>query len=160
MSILHSLDDFNFQRNYISTSSLIKVPLQANCSKFIDVVDLSFDNGATWMSSTAYDASSQSCSSGNGFSLTLSNSKSPWSTHTFTIGDLITIKFRAITKMGETVYRDVTVRYTPTSTLHQETLVGAQISSGSGMILKSRLRAQQQHVATGGAFKIRGRILE
>lgn len=160
ISALHPLNDFDFTKKFIVTANLNSVPLQAVCSRFIEHIDISFDGGSTWMNTTDYNSSSQPNCASNPYMVTLSKSKPPWSTAVFTNGQIINVKFRALSKTGSYAYRDISIKYTPSIPNSQETLVGAGTLSAAGMLLKSRLRAQEQHIAIGGNLIIRGRILE
>lgn len=159
VSSLKLLDGFEFQKSTIVTASLQEVSIQANCSRFIDQIDLSFDNGSTWTSSKDYDSTAQNCTNGL-FSISLSSSKSPWNGASFTSGQNINVKFRARSRAGIMIYRDLSIQYTPSSTRRQEILVGASITSGGGLVLKGRARGQNQQVATaaGSNLILRGRI--
>lgn len=159
VSILRALDNFDFQRSFIITANMNSVPLQARCSKFIDQVDVSFDGGVTWVNTATYDPSVQSCSTG-AYSVTMSSSKAPWNSITFTNGEVVNLKFRARSRAGMIVYRDVSVKFTPSATVHQEALVGTASAHSASMNLKSRLRGQQQRTAASTTYILRGRILE
>lgn len=160
VAALRALDQFEFKTSNVVSADLSSVPLQAICSKFISSVDVSFDGGTTWQASTAYDATSTSCSASGTYSLTLSNSKSPWSSETFTNGQNISVKFRAFSRAGYYVYREVIVKYTPSATIRQEVLAGAGSASGGGMQIKARLRAQRQVSSSGSGYILKGRIAE
>lgn len=160
VSALRALDEFDFTRNFITAVDLSSIPLQAKCSPFIDHVDVSFDGGTTWTNTSSYDTSSQFDCANKNYAVTLSNSKSPWNSMTFTNGEVLDVKFRALSRAGFYVYRDISVKYSPSASIKQEVLVGAGTSSSAGMVLKGRLRAQNQSVATGGSFVVKGRILE
>ncbi len=160
VSTLRALDEFDFKKNFVVAADLSSVPLQAKCSRFIDHVDVSFDNGITWTNTSSYDTSSQFDCPNSNYAVTLSNSKSPWNSMSFTNGQVVNVKFRAMSRAGFYVYRDISVKYTPSATIRQEVLVGAGTSSATNIVLKGRVRAQKQTVATGGSFIVRGRILE
>lgn len=160
VSALRALDQFDFKKNFVVTADLNSVPLQATCSRFIDHVDVSFDNGTTWTNTSSYDATSQFDCGNSNYAVTLSNSKSPWNGMSFSNGQVVNVKFRALSRAGFFVYRDISIKYTPSATIRQEVLVGAATSKAAGLVLKGRLRAQKQSIASGGSFIIRGRILE
>ncbi|QDK38228.1 hypothetical protein [Bdellovibrio sp. NC01] len=160
VAALRALDDFDFRKNFIVASDLLSVPLQAKCSAYVDRVDVSFDGGVTWTNTATYDTSSLlKCGSAD-YSVTLSNSKAPWSSMTFTTGQTVVVQFRAHTRANSYIYRDISVKYTPSATIRQEVLAGSGSASGSGYKLTGRLRAQKQTVATGSGVILRGRILE
>lgn len=160
VGILRSLDSLEFSPSHVVTSSLASVPLQAKCSSLIGTVEMSLDGGTTWMAPNAYDsASSSTCTNGK-FNIVLSNLKAPWSGMSITQGQTMTVKFRAQPRPDTFFYKDVTVLYSPATSRSQEVLVGSSEQSGGGMRMKSRLRAQSQHIATGGSYKIQGRIAE
>lgn len=160
VSILRSIEGFDFSSSNIVTASLNSVPLQANCSAFVGGVEMSFDGGATWITPTSYDPSAKSVCENGSFSVTLSDSKAPLNGMAIAKGQIFTVKFRALPKVGSWIYRDVSVKYAPSSPLSEEILVGSQTQTGSGLVLHSRLRGQAQQISQGGAFKIRGRITQ
>ncbi|HEX7675676.1 MAG TPA: hypothetical protein VF412_15985 [Bdellovibrio sp.] len=160
VSALRALDQFEFKTTNVVSADLSVVPLQATCSKFISSVDVSFDGGTTWQASTSYDSASQPCSTAGNYTLTLSNSKSPWSSETFTNGQNISVKFRAFSRAGYYVYREVIVKYTPSATIRQEVLAGMGSSSNGSVKLKGRLRAQRQVSSSGSGYILKGRIAE
>lgn len=160
VSILRSIEGFDFSSPNIVTASLNSVPLQANCSAFVGGVEMSFDGGTTWITPTSYDPSAKSVCENGLFSVTLSDSKAPLNGMAISKGQIFTVKFRALPRIGNWIYRDVSVKYAPSSPLSEEILVGSQIQTGSGLVLHSRLRGQTQQVSQGGAFKIRGRITQ
>ncbi|MGZ3773471.1 MAG: hypothetical protein ACXVCN_07150 [Bdellovibrio sp.] len=158
VSVLKSVNSFEFMKSQITTTSLFSIPLQASCSSYIQSVEMSFD-GSNWITLSAYDSTVKSnCDTGS-ISISLSNSKAPWNSMTFSSGQDITVKFRALPRVGPYVYRDVTIKYVPSPSFSQEVLAGAQVQTGNGMNLRGRVRSQNQQVASGGSFKIRGRIL-
>jgi hypothetical protein len=160
VSLLHSVDALDFTVPNVVTSDLGTVTLQGKCtSAYTTGVDMSFDGGTTWVTPNSYDSTaSNTCVNGQ-FSITLSNQKPPWSTMSITNGQILDVEFRAHTRGGD-VTQTVTVKYLPTATISQETMPGASTQTGGGMVLKSRVRAQQQHIATGGSLILRGRILQ
>lgn len=160
VSLLRSLEIFDFENSNIVTSSLDSVSLKASCSSFIESVELSFDGGTSWLQPSAYDPSAKSFCENGIFSISLSNSKSPWNAMSFTSGQVMTVQFRALSRRGDWLYRNVNIKFTPSSPLSQELLVGSKSQTGSGLILKGRLRAQDQNVASGGGFVIHGRIAQ
>lgn len=160
VSILKSIEGFDFVVPNVVTASMNSVPLQANCSAFVGSVEMSFDGGTTWMQPSAYDASAQSNCQNGAFSITLTNSKAPWNGMTFTNGQVFTMKFRAQPRIGSWIYRSVTIKYVPSSTISQEILAGSNMQKGTGLVLRGRVRAQDQHVANGGAYAIKGRITQ
>lgn len=160
VSMLKSINAFEFTSTNIVTASMASVPLQAKCSSFISSVEMSFDNGATWISPTSHDtAASTSCVNGL-FNMTLSNANAPLSAMTFSHGQILPVKFRAAIRTGSWLYSNVSVKYLPSTTISQEILVGAKVQTGAGMVLRGRLRAQQQQTSTGGTFVLRGRITQ
>lgn len=162
VTMLKSIDDgFAFNASQITTASLFSVPLQASCSSLIQTVEMSFD-GSTWMPLSTYDAVAKSTCENGAVSITLSNTKTPWKNMTFVNGQIITVKFRALPRIGPYIYRDVEIKYVPSSPVSQEILAGAQIQTGNGLKLRGKVRAQNQHVASGGsgAVYIRGRIIQ
>ncbi|MDG0816204.1 hypothetical protein [Bdellovibrio svalbardensis] len=160
VAALHALDEFEFKKNFVVTADLSSIPLQAKCSRFIDHVDVSFDSGATWTNTSTYDTSSQFDCANSNYTMTLSNSKAPWNSMSFTSGQVVNVKFRALSRVGNYVYRDISVKYTPSATIRQEVLVGAGTSTAANIVLKGRIRAQKQAVASGGSVVVKGRILE
>ncbi|WP_374029178.1 hypothetical protein [Bdellovibrio bacteriovorus] len=160
VSILRSIEGFDFNPTNVVTASMNNVPLQATCSSFVGAVEMSFDGGTTWVTPTSYDpAVASQCANGS-FQISLSDSKAPWSSMTFTNGQMVTVKFRAQPRIGNWIYRNVTIKYSPSTTISQEILAGAKTQTGTNMVLKGRVRAQEQHVASGGGFVIKGRIAQ
>lgn len=160
VSMLKSLENgFEFQSSQITTTSLFSVPLQATCSSYIQKVEMSFD-GSNWISPSDYDANTKSVCENGAFVITLSDTKTPWKTTTFTQGEIIAVKFRAVLSAGASLSREVKITYKPSSSLSQEILAGAGTQTGTGFILRGKVRAQYQEIASGGNFKIRGRILK
>ncbi|NUN04262.1 MAG: hypothetical protein HUU57_00755 [Bdellovibrio sp.] len=157
---MRSIDGFEFENSAIVTSSLSSVPLRATCSSFITDVELSFDGGATWMAATNYDPNAKQGCAGGSFNVTISNTKAPTDAMTLTSGQILTVKFRAQPKMGNPIYREVTVKYSPSTPVKQEVLVGSGVQSGGGLVLRGRARSQQQHTALGGAFVMKGRVVQ
>lgn len=149
---------FDFATSNIVTTNLSSVPVKAFCSPLITSIELSFDDGATWILSSDYQASAK-CDAGH-FNMTLSNSLAPLNSMNVGKGDTLTVQFRALSKMGAFVYRSVNVTLTPPVTNSQQLLAGGQHQTGSGILLRGRIRAKQQQVATGGTFRITGRIAE
>lgn len=160
VTILRSIDGFEFENSAIVTSSLNSVPLKATCSSLITGVELSFDGGTTWLTANSYDPSAKQGCEGGSFNVTISNSKAPVNAMTLTSGQILTVKFRAQPKVGNFIYRDVTVKYSPSTPIKQEVLVGSQVQSGGGLVLRGRARSQQQHTALGGSFVMKGRIVQ
>ncbi|WP_374033934.1 hypothetical protein ACES2I_15070 [Bdellovibrio bacteriovorus] len=160
VSILRSMESLEFNPNHVVTSSLNSVPLQASCSNFIGSIDMSLDGGATWITPTSYDVAAPSACVNGKFTVSLSNLKSPWSSLAISPGQTLKVKFRAQPRKNNFFYKEVTVLYSPSSTRSQEVLIGSAEQAGGGYRVKSRLRHQQQHVAAGGNFKIKGRISE
>lgn len=161
VGMLKSIEGFDFKSSKLMASSLSSISLQASCSSFIEAIELSFD-GTNWIQPTAYDPAAKSMCDNGSFAITLSNSQAPWNAMSFANGQLITVKFRARSRVGNWIYRNVEIKYTPSTTISQEVLAGSQVQSnvGAGMVLRGRLRAQNQTVATGGSYKIKGRILQ
>lgn len=160
VTLLRSIDGFEFENSAIVTSSLSSVPLKATCSSFITDVELSFDGGTTWLAARSYDPNAKQGCEGGSFNVTISNAKSPMDVMTLTSGQILTLKFRALPKMGNPIYRDVTVKYSPSTPIKQEVLVGSSVQSGGGFVLRGRARSQQQHTAQGGAFVMKGRVVQ
>lgn len=161
VGMLKVIEGFDFKSSKLMTASLSHVSLQASCSSFIEAIELSFD-GTSWIQPTAYDPAAKSMCDNGSFAITLSNSQAPWNAMSFANGQLITVKFRARSRIGNWIYRTVEIKYAPSTTISQEVLAGSQVQSnlGAAIVLRGRLRAQTQTVATGGAYKIRGRILQ
>lgn len=160
VSQLKNLESFDLTTPQIATADLTAVSVVAKCSSFITSVDVSFDAGATWMSATAYDATSTlNCGTTKEFKITLSQQKAPWSAMGITAGTILPVQFRGNSRMGKKILRDLNVLFTPPATTSQEVLVGGQIvQTGTGLRMRSRARFQQQSVATGGGLILRGRI--
>lgn len=161
VQVLRALDDLTFNPQSIVTSSLNSVPLQARCAHYVNSIEMSLDGGATWLSPSAYDnTASTSCKDGK-FQVQISNLKAPWNGMNITAGQTLKVKFRAQPRPGHYFYKEVSILYTPSTSRSQDILVGtASEQTGSGLRLKSRLRTSSQHVATGGNFRIHGRITE
>lgn len=161
VQVLRALDDLTFTPQSIITSSLASVPVQARCAQYVNSIEMSLDGGATWLSPAAYDGTAgTSCKNGK-FQVQLSNLKAPWSAMNITAGQTLTVKFRAQPRPGHYFYKEVSIQYTPSTSRSQDMLVGTGLEqTGSGLRLKSRLRTSSQHVATGGNFRIQGRITE
>ncbi|MGE9743274.1 hypothetical protein [Bdellovibrio bacteriovorus] len=160
VSVLRSMESLEFNPNHVVTSSLTSVPLQATCANFIGKIEMSLDGGATWITPTSYDGTAASACVNGKFTVSLSNLKAPWSSLAIAAGQTLKVKFRAQPRPNNFFYKEVTVLYSPSSTRSQEVLIGSAEQAGGGYRVKSRLRHQQQHVAAGGNFKIKGRITE
>ncbi|UYL07711.1 hypothetical protein B9G69_011705 [Bdellovibrio sp. SKB1291214] len=161
VSFLRPMDNFEFKPSKdVVTSTLTTIPLHAECSRFITSVDLSFDGGTTWTSSDAYDPGYVICSKDGTYEITLSNSKAPLNSMTINNGDSFIVKFRAWSRAGIYVYREVTVRYVPPAQIKQGILAGAGVQTGTGLVLRGRILAHQQQTASGGGFKVSGRVAE
>nr|BFD60701.1 hypothetical protein CKG001_28080 [Bdellovibrio sp. CKG001]BFD64115.1 hypothetical protein BdHM001_27960 [Bdellovibrio sp. HM001] len=161
VQVLRALDDLTFNPQSIVTSSLTSVPIQARCAQYVNTIEMSLDGGATWLSPSAYDNSAASSCKDGKFQVQLSNLKAPWNTMNITSGQTLKVKFRAQPRPGHYFYKEVEIQYTPSTSRSQDMLVGsATEQNGSGLRLKSRLRTSSQHVATGGNFRIQGRITE
>lgn len=160
VSVLRSIENLEFEPNHVVTSSLSSVPLQAQCASFIGNIEMSLDNGVTWINPTSYDSNAPSVCTNGKFNISLSNLKAPWSALSITPGQTLKVKFRAQPRPNNYFHKEVTVLYSPASARSQEVLVGGAEQAGGGYRLKSRLRAQQQHLATGAGFRIQGRITE
>ena len=160
VSQLKNLENFDLTAPQIATADLTAVSVVAKCSSFITTVDVSFDNGATWTPSTAYDATSTTnCSTTKEFKITLSQTKVPWSGMGITAGTTLPVRFRGNSRMGTQLIRDLNVLFTPGVTASQEVLIGGQlVQTGTGYKMRSRARFQNQNVATGGGLILRGRI--
>lgn len=161
VSFLRPMDNFEFKPSSdVVTSTLTTIPLKAECSRFITSVDLSFDGGATWIASDTYDSGYVICTKDGTYEISLSNSKSPMSSMTISSGDSFTVKFRAWSRAGMYVYRDVTIRYVPPAQIKQGILAGAGTQTGTGLVLRGRILSHQQQTASGGGFKVSGRVAE
>lgn|GEM_PF-1933456 len=160
VSILRAIDGFDFVPPQVVTASLNSVPLQANCSLFVGNVEMSFDGGTTWITPTSYDPTAKSACENGSFAITLSRHKSPWNSMTFSPGQTLSVKFRAQPRVGDWIYRNVAIKFAPSTPLSQETLAGGSVQSGGGYVLRGRARMQDQHVASGGGYSIRGRITQ
>ncbi|WP_413584534.1 hypothetical protein [Bdellovibrio sp. HCB274] len=161
VSFLRPIDNFEFKpsKDYV-TSTLSTITLDAECSRFITSVELSFDGGSTWIPSTTYDSDTVMCSTDGKFQIDLSNTKAPMNTMTINNGDTFTVNFRAWSRAGMFVYRDATVRFVPPAQIKQQILAGAQTQTGTGMVLKGRVVSHQQSMASGGPFVVHGRLSE
>lgn len=158
VALLRSLEGFDFNESSIVTSNLASVPLTAKCSSYVGKVEMSFDDGVTWINPGAHDVTAKSeCSNGT-FTINISSSSSPLSAMTIGNGQLIKIKFRAMPKVGAWIHRTVSLKYSASTVIRQELLSGSQVSTGTNMILRGRARAQSQFTASGGGFAITGRI--
>lgn len=160
VSILKSINSFEFVNRNIVTASLSSVPLQAKCSSFVSSVEVSFDAGVTWVSPSSHDPAAKSVCENGLFNMTLSSANAPLSTMTFSSGQTLAVKFRGLMRTGNWVYSDVSVKYVPSATISQEILAGSQTQAGAGMVLRGRVRAQSQQTAAGGGFVLRGRITQ
>ena len=162
VSQLKNLENFDLMSPQIATSDLTAISVVAKCSAFITGVEVSFDSGATWINSNAYDpASTMNCGTTKEFKITLSQTKAPWSTMGIAAGTNLPVQFRAHSRMGTEVLRNLQVLFTRGVSSSQETLIGGQlVQTGTGIRLRSRLRFQKQDVATGGGFILRGRIAQ
>ncbi len=161
VSFLRPMDNFEFKpTNSVVTSTLTTISLKAECSRFITSVDLSFDGGTTWINSATYDSNYVICSKDGTYEITLSNSKSPMSSMTINNGDTFTVKFRAASRSGNQILRDVNIRYVPPAQIKQAILAGAATQTGTGMVLRGRILSHKQETASGGGYKIYGRVTE
>ena len=163
VSFLRPMDEFDFKKSFFTTSDLSGIPLEASCTKFIDHIDMSFDDGTTWNSVSAYDPSQPTNPCSNQlFQITLMSSKSPWSSMSIINGQTLKVKFRAQSRTGNYVYREISVKYTAGGTASQETLAGAHTSQDAGglFVLRGKVRAQQQSISSSSSYIIRGRILQ
>ncbi|UOF01074.1 hypothetical protein [Bdellovibrio reynosensis] len=158
VALLRSLEGFDFNETSIVTSNLSAVPLSAKCSSYVGKIEMSFDDGVTWINPGAHDVSAKSECANGSFTMNISNSSSPLNAMTIGNGQLIKIKFRAMPKVGSWIYRSVSLKYSASTVIRQELLAGSQIQSGTNMILRGRARAQSQFTASGGGFAITGRI--
>lgn len=160
VSQLKNLENFDLTTPQIATADLTAVSVVAKCSSYITSVDVSFDAGVTWFPAMTYDAASAlDCNNSKEFKITLSQTKAPWSSMSIPGGTTLPVKFRANSRSGKQLLRDLQVLFTPGSTKSQEVLVGSQLEQvGTGYKLRSRLRFQKQDVATGGGYVLRGRI--
>ncbi|KHD89272.1 MAG: hypothetical protein OM95_05360 [Bdellovibrio sp. ArHS] len=156
---MRSIDGFNFSPSHIVTASLNSVAARAECSSFVGQVQMSFD-GTTWLNPSDYDSTAKNTCENGKFEIILSNSKAPWNSMSIVNGDTVSVKFRAQPRLGDYIYRTVNVKFVPSSPMSQEILAGSQVQTGTGLQLHGRVRAQDQHVAAGGGFKVRGRIVQ
>ncbi|MGE5085491.1 MAG: hypothetical protein ACM3MG_04270 [Bacillota bacterium] len=157
VSYLKAMDKFDFSATNVTTADLSSVPLKAECTSFLDRIELSFD-GNTWISSNTYDPNSKNSCSGGTYSINISNQISPLSGMNIKNGDTFPVQFRAFSRAGYYVYRTVQIKYTPSATIRQAILAGATTSSNSQNILKGRALASQQTTASGSGLILRGRI--
>ncbi|WP_413557453.1 hypothetical protein [Bdellovibrio sp. HCB209] len=161
VSFLRPMDNFEFKPSKdVVTSTLASIPLKAECSRFITTVDLSFDGGTTWIASDTYDSNYVICSKDGQYEISLSNTKAPLSSMTINNGDTFNVKFRAWSRAGMYINREVNVRFVPPAQIKQGVLAGASVQTGSGMVLRGRIVSHQQNTAAGGAFRIYGRVAE
>ncbi|QLY24119.1 hypothetical protein [Bdellovibrio sp. KM01] len=161
VSFLRPMDTFEFKpTNSVVTSTLTTISLKAECSRFINNVDLSFDGGTTWFNSSTYDASYVICSTDGEYKITLSNSKPPMSTMTINNGDSFTVKFRATSRSGNQIVKDVNIRFVPPAQIKQAILAGASVQTATGLVLRGRILSHKQDTASGGGYKIWGRVAE
>jgi hypothetical protein len=160
VSQLKSLENFDLTTPQIVTADLMAVSVVAKCSAFITSVDVSFDSGVTWTNANAYDATSVlSCATTKEFKITLSQMKAPWSSMGITAGTTLPVQFRAHSRMGTEILRNLNILFTPGATTSQEVLIGGQlVQTGTGLKMRSRARFQQQSVVTGGGLILKGRI--
>ncbi|WP_413574870.1 hypothetical protein ACLVWU_11575 [Bdellovibrio sp. HCB290] len=161
VSFLRPIDNFEFKpsKDYV-TSTLTSITLDAECSRFITSVDLSFDGGSTWIPSTTYDSDTVMCSTDGKFQIDLSNAKAPMNSMTINNGDSFTVNFRAWSRAGMWINREATIRFVPPAQIKQQILAGAQTQTGSGMVLKGRVVSHQQRTASGGGFVLHGRVTQ
>jgi hypothetical protein len=163
VSFLAFPQTFELLSSQIATASLTSITVKGSCSSFITGIDLSFDAGTTWTTLADYDASSLiECATTKTFSVTLSNSKSPWNGMTISAGQALAVKFRAHSSAtAAELIASLTINYNPAVSISQETLVGSSLAqSGGSFNLHSRVRYQQQEIATGGAYILKGRIAQ
>lgn len=160
VSMLRSIQGFDFLISNVVTASMNSVPLNANCSAFVGKVEMSFDGGTTWEQPSDYDSSVNSFCQNGSFAITLKKSKAPWDAMTFTSGQVFTMKFRAQPKVGDWIYRDVSIKYVPSTPKSQEILAGSVRQSGSGYVLHGKVRGQMQHTASSSSYVLRGRITQ
>jgi hypothetical protein len=160
VSFLNPNLKFQFLPSALTTSSMHSVTLFAECSSFIDNIQMSFDNGATWISPTSYDVAAKSKCENGKFAITLTDTKAPWNSVGFTNGQVVAVKFRATARIGNPVIRSVNILFSPSATISQEILVGASAQTGTGLRMKSRLRALQQTISSGGGYVMQGRITQ
>ncbi len=160
VSLLKIVDNFEFTNSAPSVSSLSNLNLKASCSAYFEKIEMSFDNGSTWIDAKSYDNAAVVDCSGSGFSINISNSKSPLSGQSLVSGQTIQILFRANATAGFYSTKAVTITYTPSTPIKQELLAGstAVLQTGSGYILASRVRSLKQVQSSGGAYKILSRI--
>jgi hypothetical protein len=160
VSQLKNLENFDLTTPQIATSDLTAVSVVAKCSAFITSVDVSLDGGASWTDALAYDPTSTvNCTTTKEFKMTLSQTRAPWSAMAITAGTTLPVQFRAHSRMGTQILRNLNVLFTPGVTTSQEVLIGGKlVQTGTGLQMRSRARFQQQSVATGGGLILKGRI--
>lgn len=167
LSALKSMETFELKSPQIVTSDLSSISVNATCSTFITDIELSFDDGTTWMQSLAYDSGANfACQTNKEFGMTLSNNKAPWNGMTISVGQTLNVKYRARARTGTYITKDLQVLFSPGLRLSQEALVGSRLAQsgtngGTTLHLRSRVRFQDQNVATGSnGLTLRGRILQ
>jgi hypothetical protein len=160
VSQLKNLENFDLTTPQIATSDLTAVAVVAKCSAFITSVDVSLDGGASWTDALTYDPTSTvNCTTTKEFKITLSQTRAPWSAMAITAGTTLPVQFRAHSRMGTQILRNLNVLFTPGVTTSQEVLIGGKLlQTGTGLQMRSRARFQQQSVATGGGLILKGRI--
>lgn len=161
VSFLRPMDNFEFKPSKdVVTSTLTTIPLKAECSRFITSVDLSFDGGTTWIPSGTYDNNYVICTKDGFYEITLSNSHAPLNSMTINNGDSFTVQFRAWSRAGMYINREVTVRYVPPAQIKQGILAGAGKQTGGGLVLRGRIVSHKQSTASNGTHVIYGRVVE
>jgi len=160
VSILKNLNGLEFNSPQVVASSLSSVPLQARCSSFVEYVELSFDSGATWMSPPAHDPSAGSTCDNGIFNMRILSANAPLNAMSVAGGSVLNLKFRAKLRLGGWSQASVGIQYSPSGTVSREILAGANVLSGGGMVLRGRIRTQNQQVSSGGNFVVRGRITQ
>lgn len=160
VSLLKGLNGLEFVSTEVVAASLSSVSLQAQCSSFVESIEVSFDSGSTWMSPTAHDPSASSACENGIFKMKILNTNAPLNAMSIPSGSVLQLQFRA--KMRVSGWSQVTVgiKYSPSGSTSQEILAGGSEQTGAGMVLKGRIRAQSQKVSSGGDFVVRGRITQ
>lgn len=162
VGVLKSIQGLQFDNTRIVTSSLGAVPLQASCSPFAGNVEMSFDSGSSWISPQSHDSTSTGACQDGIFKMKLRGSADPLAQAKITSGQVIKLKFRVALGAAGWVYQDVEIKYQPSTTMSQEILAGASVSKneGAGIVLRGRIRSQNQEISRGGDLVIRGRIVQ
>lgn len=159
VSYLKAIDKFDFLNTNVTTAELSSIPLQANCTSFLERIDVSFD-GTTWIASNTYDSKSKNSCTGGNYSISISNLTSPLNGMNIKSGDTFPVQFRAFSRAGYYVYRTVQIKYSPSTTIPQAILAGSANSTGTGLKLNGRALALKQTTSSGTGLILRGRITQ